>query len=224
MHPSSWCVRYCCFSAQAPRGTRSTRPLQLHRFGSDRPRSSKRAKVATANLQWPASDDHHPMKCSNVSENGGFIGKNTTWNSWGPWPAGRVFFFLNGWDSTILSAGVMEYHGHCGKHVEESSCIPATLAVDCKIIKEPWATPDRATPTSCYSFKKNAKNRKTLKKKTYPKIQKKTENSRILCGMKWNYLELKQMKTIRNVPGVSLWGLVGNSSKGPSCTAPIQYN
>jgi hypothetical protein len=86
-------------------------------------------------------------------------------------PAGC--FFFNGWDSTILSAGVMEYHGHCGKHVEESSCIPATLAVDCKIIKEPWATPDRATPTSCYSFKKKRKKQKNLKKKPYPKIQKK---------------------------------------------------
>ena len=83
----------------------------------------------------------------------------------------------------------MEYHGHCGKHVEESSCIPATLAVDCKIIKEPWATPDRATPTSCYSFKKKRKKQKNLKKKTYPKIQKKKKIQEYYVewnGIIWN--------------------------------------
>jgi hypothetical protein len=37
-------------------------------------------------------------------------------------------------------------------------------------IKEPWATPNRATPKSCYPFKQNLKN------KTSHKFQKKTQS------------------------------------------------
>jgi hypothetical protein len=33
------------------------------------------------------------------------------------------------------------------------------------IIKEPWATPNRATPKNCYPFKKNSTIPKKIKKK-----------------------------------------------------------
>ena len=48
------------------------------------------------------------------------------------------------------------------------------------IIKEPWATPNRATPKSCYPFKKKLKN--NFFKKNIPKNQ--SKNSKIKSKQK----------------------------------------
>jgi len=91
----------------------------------------------------------------------------------------------------------MEYHGHCGKHVEESSCIPASLPSRgsqqiVKSSKSPGLLLTGLLLQVAILSKKKTQKTEKLKKKTYE-----TENSRIFCGMKWNYLELKQMKTNR---------------------------
>jgi hypothetical protein len=47
------------------------------------------------------------------------------------------------------------------------------------IIKEPWATPNRATPKNCYPFKKNSTIPKKIKKnfqQINPTIQKEIRN------------------------------------------------
>jgi hypothetical protein len=41
----------------------------------------------------------------------------------------------------------------------------------CLVIKEPWATPNRATPKSCYPFKKKLKNNFKKKKHSKKSIQ-----------------------------------------------------
>ena len=177
------CEILLLFSSSSSGQVHQAPPAPSFRIRSDPPRSSKRAKVATANLQRPAWDDHHPMKCSNVSENHG----GCRWIRWEEHHmkfmgtmAGRqgAFFFNVGWDSTIFSAGVMEYHGHCGKHIEESSCIPATLPSRgsqqiVKSSKSPGLLLTGLLLQVAILSKKNAKkNRKTKKKKlTKQKIQ-----------------------------------------------------
>ena len=64
---------------------------------------------------------------------------------------------------------------------------PTQRGIDCHeqfmtiFIKEPWATPNRATPKSCYPFNNLNKSKKTQQfKKTFkkinPTIQKETRN------------------------------------------------
>jgi hypothetical protein len=50
----------------------------------------------------------------------------------------------------------------------------------CLVIKEPWATPNRATPKSCYPFKKKLKNnfKKKHSKKSIQEFKNKIETKK----------------------------------------------
>ena len=174
MHPSSWCVRYCCFSAQAPRGSlkqvhqvhqvHQAPPAPSFRIGSFGPQREQR---------WP-----RPISSGSPGTIPWFLfkcfrkpwwihwKKHTTWNSWGPWPAGCFFLNWMGWigfkQFFSWSDGISRtlWKTRWGIILHTGKPPKPWLTTDCKIIKEPWATPDRATPTSCYSFKKKRKKQK----------------------------------------------------------------
>jgi len=62
----------------------------------------------------------------------------------------------------------------------------------CLVIKEPWATPNRATPKGCYPFKKKLKN---ILKKNIPKNQSKNSKRKSKQKNKKKNTITKKMKS-----------------------------